>query len=79
MDKISSIISSSRKHVDMSKERPVRAGAPSYGQPISPATHTFEKANQTNKTERGENPMFPTARIQAETAKLNSPDVSRHT
>lgn len=79
MDKISSIISSSRKHVDMSKERPVRAGAPSYGQPVSPATHTFGEEQKAEQVKRGELAMFPTARMQAEEAKMSSPDVFRHT
>lgn len=62
----------------MSKERPVRAGAPSYGQPVSEATHTFG----VEKEEK--NKLFPTARVQAEQvvqaeqAKLASPDVFRH-
>lgn len=70
MDKISSIISSSRNHVDMSKERPVRAGAPSYGQPVSQATHTFQKAEQE------ESPM--TTRSEGAFEKVTSPDALRH-
>lgn len=69
MDKISSIISTSRKHVDMSKERPVRAGAPSYGQPISEATHTFGVEKEAKNAQVA----------QTEQAKLFSPDVFRHT
>ncbi len=33
----------------MSKERPVRAGAPSYGQPVSQATKTFEKIKEEDQ------------------------------
>lgn len=42
MEKISSIVGSSSAKVDMSKERPVRSGAPSFGRPVSEATRTFE-------------------------------------
>jgi hypothetical protein len=65
MDKISSIISSSKNPVDMSKERPVRAGAPSYGQPISPATQTFQKVQREEE-------------LLGLPQKVNSPDVARH-
>jgi hypothetical protein len=69
MEKISSIVSSkSPAKVDMSKERPVRAGAPSYGQPISSASHTFDKMK---KEEELMNPM-------ASTEKISNPEVARH-
>ncbi len=42
MEKISSIVGSTNAKVDMSKERPVRSGAPSFGRPVSEATKTFE-------------------------------------
>lgn len=41
MEKISSILGSTSSKVDMSKERPVRSGAPSFGRPVSEATRTF--------------------------------------
>jgi hypothetical protein len=73
MEKISSIISStSQAKVDMSKERPVRAGAPSYGQPVSPATRTFEKEKVEKEKEQTFTPAF-------DTQKLAKPDVERHT
>ncbi len=71
MDKISSIISSSKNKVDMSKERPVRAGAPTYGQPVSEATQTFKKIEKEQEL------MSPMAAVTS--AKINSPDVQRHT
>lgn len=72
MDKISSIISStSQSKVDMSKERPVRSGAPSYGQPVSPATRTFEKPKMDAQEEAKASIL--------ETKKLFTPDVARHT
>ena len=78
MDKISSIVSSaSQSKVDMSKERPVRAGAPSYGQPVSSATKTFEKS-KTEKVDKVETQDQMLASI-LETKKLMAPDVQRHT
>lgn len=52
----------------MSKERPVRAGAPSYGQPVSKASNTFEQIQEEDKRV---NPG-----LQRE--KINSPDTLRH-
>lgn len=70
MDKISSIINSSKNKVDMSKERPVRAGAPSFGQPISPASQTFQKIQREDEMM---NPLLATT-----SQKINSPEVARH-
>lgn len=74
MDKISSIISSARNQVDMSKERPVRAGAPTYGQPISPATQTFQKIQKEEEL-MGVTPKYQSA---FSSGKIESPEVSRH-
>ena len=72
MEKISSIVqSTSQAKVDMSKERPVRAGAPSYGQPVSNATKTFEKVKKE------EEQMSPVNALASQ--KKDSPDDLRHT
>jgi len=43
MEKLSHIVkSSTQSHVDLSKERPVRAGAASFGQPVSKTNHVYE-------------------------------------
>lgn len=71
MEKISSIVSStSQSKVDMSKERPVRAGAPSYGQPTSEATQTFAKP-------KAQEEQFMTS-TPASILKLNKDDIQRH-
>jgi hypothetical protein len=71
MEKISSIVSSkSNSKVDMSKERPVRAGAPSYGQPVSTASHTFEKIKKE------EDLMTPMEAVQS--LKAINPEETRH-
>lgn len=49
----------------MSKERPVRAGAPSYGQPVVEATQTFQKVQREEE-------------LMGVPQKVNSPDVARH-
>jgi hypothetical protein len=71
MEKISNIVSSkSQNAVDMSKERPVRAGAPSFGAPVSEASHTFGK----EKAKEEENlSALDAVSIQ----KINSPDIDR--
>ena len=56
----------------MSKERPVRAGAPTYGQPVSPATQTFQKVQK-------EEELMSPASTAAATLKIGSPEVMRHT
>lgn len=49
----------------MSKERPVRAGAPSYGQPVVQATQTFEKLKREEE-------------LMGLPQKVSSPEVARH-
>jgi hypothetical protein len=47
MEKLSHIIKSNAKDkVDFSKERPVRTGAPGFGQPVSHVTHSYESPEQ---------------------------------
>lgn len=50
MEKISKVVPSSVKNkIDMSKERPMRAGAPSYGAPIAHSTATLKKLEEAER------------------------------
>jgi hypothetical protein len=50
MEKISKVVPGSVKNnIDMSKERPVRSGAPSYGAPIAYSTATLKKIEEAER------------------------------